>query len=118
MNNPFRRWHILLTKQTKVAARDSRPSEKQHCEFVCDELLPDSVTIQQALDSLNYPQYRLCPGNNGEVTIRRLWEWVEVKRKREWRWPWQPSIRVTKHGQGGRIVLEGTFDVTEAKEEL
>jgi hypothetical protein len=98
MNNPFRRWHVLLVRQAKVAARDSYPSEKQHCQFVCAGSSPDNETIQQALDHLNY-QY-------GD------WEWVEVRRKREWRWPWQPAIKVTKMGEGGTITLsEGVFEI-------
>ena len=101
--SPFIRWHILLSKVVKVAAADSTPAAKQHSQFVCDGHI-DASQINKALEQLDY-QY----GN---------WEWYELRRRREWRWPWQPKVKTTRLGEGGTFILpESNFDITQTKKE-
>lgn len=96
--SPFFRWHIFLGRKVTVAARDSIKIDKVKATYICDGLLPDDFQINKALEELNH-QY-----GNGE--------WYELRRCKEWRWPWQSSQKVTKFGAGGTVLLlGGTYEI-------
>lgn len=95
----FIRWHILEGRVAKVAAADSSVDSKSQSHFICtgDN---DNGVINKALEQLDHPDGK--------------WDWGEVRRKREWRWPWQPKMKITKMGEGGMVLLgEGTFNIEE-----
>jgi len=99
IQNPFRRWHILEGKVVKVAAVDASIDNKSQSHFICTGDNDERV-INKAIEQLD------CPEGN--------WDWREIRRKREWRWPWQPEVKITKLGEGGTVFLqEGLFSIGE-----
>lgn len=96
---PLIRWHILEGKVVKVAAANSSEDAKAQSHFVCTGH-EDEKQIKEALEE--------CEHLDGKRT------WQEVRRKKEWRWPWQPKVKTTKLEGGTVLLSEGTFNITEA----
>jgi len=97
--SPFRRWHILLSRVAKVAAADSNLQSKQASHFVCNGR-EDEKQINEALEHLDY--------------LYGDWDWRKLRRRREWRLPWQPKVKITRLGEGGTVFLsEGVFNITD-----
>lgn len=97
MNNPFRRWHILEGKIVRVAAADAKPEAKAQAQFVCTGY-EDEKQINQATEELSHPDHNWIVG--------------EIRRTREWRWPWQAEVKTTSIGGGAVMLSEGTFYIT------
>lgn len=96
----FIRWHILEGKVIKVAASDATPEAKADSQFSCSGERDEEV-INKALEELERPENiitgNICTGESGQgIYLPAGLNWREIKRKREWRWPWQPKIKVTR----------------------
>jgi len=98
VTNPFRRWHVLRGKIVRVAAADANTEAKTQAHLVCAGH-DDENQINVALQEFVHPD-----GN---------WTIGEIRRKREWRWSWQPEIKVTTLGEGGTVLLsDGVYSIT------
>ena len=119
----FTRWHILEGKVVKVAAADATAEAKADSHLICSGDKDEEV-INKAIEELehsgngNVITGNVCTGDSSHgIYLPSGCTWHEVKRKREWRWPWQPKVKVTRLGEGGTVLLsEGTFNITEAVE--
>ena len=98
MNNPFRRWHTFETRIIRVAASDATDDAKKCSEIVCVGQ-DDEKQINKALAEVNNPNSKLS--------------FVELSKRREWRWPWQAKKMVTILEAGTVILSEGTFHINK-----